>query len=162
MQNSELISPNDYKNGFFRYHDINDIEVLRKRPDSNRPCDEKLVDEDGLFLKQIMTDAKCVPTFWEPFVDDTTLKTNLPKCKNSTQYRKIYRQFLDRLSKIGDDYIQPCTQMKVSVATRNRDSEPGQLKLYFRYNQDVYKEIVNARAFTIETLLGQIGGFVGT
>ena len=161
MQNSELISPHDYKHGFFRYYDINDIEVLRRRSDSNIPCDEELIDEDGLFLKKIMTDAKCVPTFWEPFFNNTTWTTNFPKCKNSRQYRKIYLAFLSRLSKIGKDYVQPCTKMKVSVVTRDRNSQPGQLKLYFLYNQDVYKEIVNTRAFTVETLLGQIGGFVG-
>ena len=161
IQNSELILPDDYKNGFFRNYDINDIEVLRKRSDSNVPCDEKLIDEDGFFLKQIMSDAKCVPTFWDRFVDGISLATNFPKCKKSKQYRKIYHQTLARLRKIGDDYMQPCTQMKVSVATRNIDSRPGELKLFFLYNQDVYKEIVNTRAFTVETLLGQIGGFVG-
>ena len=108
-----------------------------------------------------MADAKCVPTFWEPLFNNTTWTTNFPKCKNSKQYRKIYLRFLSRLSKIGKDYVQPCTKMKVSVANRDRNSQPGQLKLYFLYNQDVYKEIVNTRAFTVETLLGQIGGFVG-
>ena len=140
MQNSELISPNDYKNGFFRYFDINDIEVLRKRPDSNRPCDEKLIDEDGLFRKQIMSDAECVPTFWDQFVDGPSLTTTFPKCKKSKQYRKTFFQSLDRLRTFGDDHVQPCTQMKVSVLTRDNDSnetQPGEFKLHFLYNQDL-------------------------
>ena len=35
------------------------------------------------------------------------------------------------------------------------------LKLVFKYEQDEYKEITNKRAYTVETLLGQVGGFVG-
>ena len=38
---------------------------------------------------------------------------------------------------------------------------PQEGECYFKYDQDYYTEIVNARAYSFETLLGQVGGFVG-
>ena len=158
------LSPKDYENGLTRNYDINSIEVLRQRKDSNMECNENLVDEDGYILKRIMSEAGCIPTFWEKFVDDIKLTLPLPKCKTLNQYRHFSYQFLTLLNKmdtIESLYTQPCTQMTISVTIRDVEPEQGHLTLYVLYNQDVYKEIVNSKAYTTETLLGQIGGFVG-
>ena len=37
-----------------------------------------------------------------------------------------------------------------------------QIELQYRTKHEIYKEIKNQRAFTFETLFGQVGGFVGT
>ena len=156
--------PNDYKNGLFRLYDINDVEVLRKRSDSNTPCDEKLIDEDEYLIKKILSEVGCIPTFWEKYVDESTLKLTLPRCKKSKEYGMIYYKVIAQTRKIDTNesgYIQPCTQMKISVTTRDTVTHSGHLTLQFMYNQNVYKEIVNTRAYTHKTLLSQIGGFVG-
>ena len=111
-----------------------------------------------------MSEAKCIPTYWEKFVDVIKLTQPLPKCKTLNQYRHFSYQFLTLLNKmdtIESLYTQPCTQMTISVTIRDVEPEQGHLTLYVLYNQDVYKEIVNSKAYTTETLLGQIGGFVG-
>ena len=38
----------------------------------------------------------------------------------------------------------------------------GTIKLIFDYHDDSYKEIINKRGYTLEDLLGQVGGFLGT
>ena len=159
------VSPKDYENGLTRNYDINSIEVLRQRKDSNIPCNESLIDEDGYILKKIMSEQKCIPTFWEKFVDVIKLSVPLPKCNSTKQYRDFGFQFyalLNKMDTIESPYTQPCTQMTISVTIRDIDPDPGHLQLFVLYNQDVYKEIVNSKAYTTETLLGQIGGFVGT
>ena len=159
------VSPKDYEHGLTRNYDINSIEVLRQRKDSNIPCNENLIDEDGYILKRVVTEQGCIPTFWERFVEDIKLPATLPKCNSSKQYGDFGSKFLyllNRMDTIDSPYTQPCTQMTLSVTIRDIEPEQGHLKLYVLYNQDVYKEIVNSKAYTTETLLGQIGGFVGT
>ena len=158
------LSPKDYENGLTRNYDINSIEVLRQRKDSNLACNDNLIDEDGYILKRVMTEAGCIPTYWEKFVDVVKLTLPLPKCRDLKQYRHFSYQFLTLLNKmdtVESLYTQPCTQMTLSVTIRDVEPEQGHLQLYVLYNQDVYKEIVNSKAYTTETLLGQIGGFVG-
>ena len=56
----------------------------------------------------------------------------------------------------------PCTEMKVSTISRKYDIPYADvLQLNFVYLENTYKEISNQRAYTFETLLGQVGGFVG-
>ena len=45
--------------------------------------------------------------------------------------------------------------------TRSITSESDVLKLIFSHNVNSYKEVANTKAYTIEMLLGQVGGFVG-
>ena len=52
--------------------------------------------------------------------------------------------------------------MKIYVTkTASVGFNPQEGEFYFKYDQDYYTEIVNARAYSFETLLGQVGGFVG-
>ena len=41
------------------------------------------------------------------------------------------------------------------------DNDTGVLKFTFQYHQKKYREIKNSKAYSSETLLGQVGGFVG-
>ena len=54
---------------------------------------------------------------------------------------------------------------RATILKKQKDSTlekyKSDLKLVFKYEQDEYKEITNKRAYTVETLLGQVGGFVG-
>ena len=51
--------------------------------------------------------------------------------------------------------------MKIAVATKTAKVYQGEIRLYFLYLDDSYKEVVNLKAYTAETLLGQVGGYVG-
>ena len=52
--------------------------------------------------------------------------------------------------------------MKVATIARTYDIPyPDVLQLNFVHLENTYKEISNQRAYTFETLLGQVGGFVG-
>ena len=75
-------------------------------------------------------------------------------------------------------YENPCTLMIISIRAKDETKMARQgsthllsdllgsakskvLNLQFRYYQDFYREIINYQAYTGETLLGQVGGFVG-
>ena len=167
----------------YEYH-INKVEILRRRHDSKVRCDEGLLDETKISRETVMKKVGCIPAYWQTFAGDIT--PEMPKCKQS-QYRTIYNNYLIAWYNIKlyeTQYIQPCSTMSMSVILRDKLSVfdrralmtkglnsskenatiqkyKSNLKLVFKYGQDEYKEIINKRAYTVETLLGQVGGFVG-
>ena len=58
-------------------------------------------------------------------------------------------------------YVQPCTEMRIQVDTVKVKPLEEIFGLQFYYTQEKYTQITNKKAYTGETLLGQIGGFVG-
>ena len=60
-------------------------------------------------------------------------------------------------------YKSPCTMMMISITTSEDtdDIGEGNLELTLQYHQNIYREILNTRAYTSETFLGQVGGLVG-
>ena len=167
----------------YEYH-INKVEILRKRHDSKIQCDEGLLDETKIARETVMKKVGCIPAYWQTFAGDITQE--LPKCKQS-QYRTIYNSYLIgwyNSKSFETPYTQSCSTMTLSAALRDKlpiidrrvamekafksskenariQKYKSDLKFIFKYGQDEYKEIINKRAYTIETLLGQVGGFVG-
>ena len=75
------------------------------------------------------------------------------------------------------NYKSPCTMMTISTTTRDKNAltkweakffgisgavEPGMLRIGFEYHRHSYRETMNTKAYTIGTLVAQVGGFIGT
>ena len=152
--------------GVSRILEIGQVDILRKRVDGKFPCDPNMENEDDYKLEQIVKKVGCIPTFWERFAGAIGLQQTLPKCKNTKDYKNTWEQLWGSLNSFktnGGNYKSPCTMMITSTTTRD-DAEPigeGMLRLKLEYNYNLYREILNTRAYTGETLLGQVGGFVG-
>ena len=61
-------------------------------------------------------------------------------------------------------YKQPCREMITSVSIRDDtfQNNTGIMKIKFAYHQSLYRVILITKAYSAETLLAQVGGFVGT
>lgn len=149
---------------------IGQIEVVVRRENSKIPCNKNLTDEDGYVLNLVLKNAGCVPTFWEQFNDKFELNGTLVECQSQEEFKRFadeYRKAVKTLDSSGSLYVQPCTQMMIS-STNKEIKRPcylgmtGILTLRFYYDQGLYREIINTQGYTIETLLGQVGGYVGT
>ena len=115
----------------------------------------------------------CVPAYWKRFVTNSS-ELNAMASVNCTQlqYQKFYRVLkLDSFSS-NLPYLYPCAQISQTIFhleeksqvhmlsdQENNNLEKGSIS--FHYSSDWYKEILNKRAFTLETFFGQIGGFIG-
>ena len=169
MHSSFFRPKKEFKDGMdslFILINVGQVDILRKRENSKIPCDKHMKDEDAYILRQIMINSGCIPTYWEQFAGSIELNKTTSMCKSRNDYKKIANQIwkaLDRLAKMDSIYNQPCTEMIVSVTTKENEylSKPGRLELRFVYPHYLYREITHTRAYTSETLLGQIGGFVG-
>ena len=64
-------------------------------------------------------------------------------------------------------YHPPCVEMRIPVSVHREISknnggvEKGKLKLYLSYTTEDFQEIVNVKAFDVETLWSSVGGFIG-
>ena len=153
------------KNGSI-YHielKMNQMEVLRKRPDADPPCDGSLHDEDRKLIHIAIKEKGCVPTFWERFATHEELET-LNKCQTQEQLRKMTKLLwhYKHVSKL----IQPlCQETTITTMLNKRAAATNdgrhQLVASFFYTKEKYKEITNTKAFQEEDLLSMCGGYVG-
>ena len=158
-----FIASSEYKEGTFYQFEINHVEVFQKRESSNVPCNGSLVDEDRYILNLVMSKVGCIPTYWEKLANESSLGNTLPNCNSTKQYSDIsgLRKSMMYTNTMNKMYVQPCIEMRIQVDTvKVKPLEPI-FALQFHYTQEKYTQITNKKAYTGETLLGQIGGFVG-
>ena len=168
------------KHGTFRVFDIGQVDILRKRENSKMPCDIDMMDEDEYILRQIILNAGCIPSYWENFAENVGLDQTTRICKSRHDYNTTNHQRSNALQMLDSPYTtyrQPCTDMVALITAKDetgnekdcpffhslyrKDNTSGVLHLQFNYQQNLYREIINTQAYTGESLLGQIGGFVG-
>ena len=168
------------KQEIFKIYDIGQVDLLRKRENSKMPCDKNMKDEDEYILKQIILNVGCIPTYWENFAHNVGLNQTTRVCTSRIDYNTSKHQYWNALRNLNSAYNiykQPCTEMVTLVTARdetsnikeyylyghdkNDNASGGVLHLQFNYQQNMYREIINSKAYTGESLLGQVGGFVG-
>ena len=139
---------------------ISQVSILRKRPDSNIPCNPDLYDDDLQQRIQVAEDVGCIPVYWKKIMQGSlTLKT----CKTQEEMEKIWSR-LQNLNEIQLSYDPPCNQMKLAVTVVGQPTTHKRIPLFeysFKYMEKTYEEIVNEREFGINSLWSSVGGFVG-
>ena len=141
---------------------------MRKRSDGKIPCDQYIQNEDEYRIKQIIESVGCIPTFWGKFAGSMGLDLTNPKCKTAMDYGKVQTQIqhiLSNASSLDITHKLHCTTMMATVSIRDKKGGPhdgrDSWNLEFWYPGISYREIINTKAYTSESLLGQVGGFVG-
>ena len=147
---------------------INQVEVLRKRPDGVIPCNRSLENDDLSWRQNIVRKVGCIPSYWFDLDLEARKKQkneydkNLPRCTDSKKLQLISKHFLPPKSTDNGTslYIGPCNQLGITASVTQSDVEEN-LILGFNYFVEEYRETVNGRAFDFETLWSQIGGLIG-
>ena len=158
----------DTEHGITVFHDfhLKQIEILRKRHDAAKACNNSIHDNDKIYKDSLMMSVGCVPSYWKRFV--TAAISHLPNCSKKSQFEQLANMLPSMYENTNlrngrKLYIQPCAKMKILTITNKRDvhSKGHKLWLSFYYDADEYKEILNNQAFTTNDLWSQIGGIVG-
>ena len=145
---------------------LGQVDVLRKRANGKIPCDQDMQDEDEYRIEQIIKSVGCIPTFWRHLAGRIRPNQTNYTCKSTMDYHNVKMQLRNietNISILDTNHRLHCTMMMASVTTTDNTkwTHNGILHLLFLYHGTSYREIVNTKAYTSETLLGQIGGFVG-
>ena len=161
-----VIDVETLKNGATKNIDILQVDVLRKRADGKIPCDQDMQDEDEYRIQQMIKNVGCIPTYWRQLAERMGLNQTNPICKTAIDYGKVETQLGNiqaNMNTLDSTHKLHCTMMTALVIARDEPqfAVPGILELTFLYHGATYRETKNTRAYTAETLLGQIGGFVG-
>ena len=145
--------------GNYREIHISDLEMVRKRFDGVDPCNDTLENEDHYWLKNVINDVNCVPSFWKEIYlssqmyqeNVSSINSNVPDCNSSIQYANIHKNYLppnnfDRVTRL---YNEPCNRMRLTLNILQKDKKNlnNALILAFNYNIEEYRETLNHRAF---------------
>ena len=169
---TKIFYPPEQYGSYYEYQ-ISEIEVLRRRGDSKVPCNETIANEDEYFRDAVMYKVGCIPDYWKTFVSSSSSTRALSQKCNFTQYAEIKRILDTPMEKQSENiYLYPCVHMNVKIEQLSKEIGSDKfgnklganfgIKFHYRTKYELYKEITNHRSFTLETLFGQVGGFVGT
>jgi hypothetical protein len=139
---------------------VQNIEIVHHRNKRRRRCSERPFDADILTIQKIADMAGCRAPFMK-------IKTNLSTCKTQEELKKYYNT-LNEYWNIGNanDHIAPCRHLgRVDFDYWEYDmpEENGEpyFNITFLYGDSKYREIRGVKSFSLISLFGNIGGYVG-
>ena len=139
---------------------IDTIDVIRRRRTDQNPCNTEWMKDDELILRSIIKSVGCKPSHW-------VLDVDYPICNNKTAMKEanILKWDLPDLAFLTSFSI-PCEQVQgisfTPQLTMNSNNSTDSLpSLMIAFKSASYKEIHHVCAFDFESLVGNMGGYVG-
>ena len=140
---------------------INSIDVIRRRNTIRTPCNPEWDRDDEFMARQVIKDVGCKPVHW-------VVDGSYHVCNSTSNMKRaiIYKMDVVELS-VVKKILQPCDEVQAISSTSQsyemnnsvwESKGPGFL-LLFKISR--YKEILHIRAFNVESLVGNVGGYVG-
>ena len=154
---------------------MQNIEVLIRRNKPSRKCNPEWKKDDDRILSKIVRAIGCEPSHWKTDTMSKT-KTNITKCseKRKMQLFSLHSplaylvpniHFLNNLSPPCHDVTQSLYEYKEDAWSKEEfkglDVEAKFFEINLAFPSSVYKEIVQIRAYGIQSLVGYIGGYIG-
>ena len=141
--------------------DVTGISLLRLRPSAKDRCNSELENDDFEWMKKVVAKVGCIPSYWK-FLK---LDNNVP-CNHTYQYKNFTNFFArvkrNNVNDVFDEYSPPCTRMRILTSIKFLDYyKKNKTRIDFRYLTREFEEIRNVRDFDLETMIGNIGGYVG-
>ena len=139
---------------------LQNIAVLTRRNKKESPCNTDWKNDDQILMKNVMNKVGCQPPHWDRM-------TQLPKCSTKEQIKQIFEMNLT-------GQHPPCKQIKKVLHTYEElkyiESNPFEslkrpndihFMVIIRFEDSSFMEIKHVRAFDIESLIGNAGGYLG-
>ena len=139
---------------------ISQVQQLRKRFDSNTPCNVDVSDYDRYYKQQISQRLGCVPPYWWKMVSDDS---QLKQCITPTKLADAHRIINDPKSDFNLTEF-PCTEMNllgIDSINYEPDPQPRDTSIAFIYTEKTYEEITYSRMMGFDGWLSNVGGFIG-
>ena len=138
------------------------LEIMHFRNKNNKPCNENWREDDTEIRKKIMSNAGCVPPYWQ-----TQYNMQYPSCSTREEMKTVYTD-------ISWNYlVTPCRIISKSAWFDNESptkvyedkfankSSEAYFSTRFYFPRKYFKDIHSVRAFNIETMIGNGGGYLG-
>ena len=143
--------------------DVTGVSMLRLRHDAKTPCDQLLKNDDVAWMQHVAQEVGCVPIYWTFLGGDLPI---VPTCNSTEQYHNLQNYFArtkrNKVYEVFDRYTPPCTRMRILTSIKFLDYyEKDKFKIDIRYLTREFEEIQNVRDIDVESLIGNIGGYIG-
>ena len=133
------------------------MEVLIRRHKPYQECQEE-VSYDEWLVKHIVGTIQCRPPYW-------SVPGEYPICQSKEDLYMVQKLFGEIF--YGTKELKPpCNEIsKLDIEYEEQDpatdvlDNQTSLTVFFRSNR--YKEIIQIRAYTFMSLIGNVGGFIG-
>jgi hypothetical protein len=151
---------------------LQSMEVLHRRNKVQDPCEyHHHFDKD--LIETIMLDVGCVPPYWHS-------NRNLTRCKSKEQMKRFHTFGSNTLNGNAQALkytLQPCVDLqKLTFDFEEQEADIRHLRMYgpqngllnnesytiifIAYLESKFKEIKQTKAFGIESLVGNVGGYI--
>ena len=138
------------------------VETIERRSKPNNICKQSWLNDDNEIINELIKKVGCRRKYWS---------TNLSAPICETQDTFITTTFPDTTVVDGGflkEYTPPCREIQTILSSNTievpignvTDTEPH-TKLKIQFKSTVYKTIKNIKAFNEESLIGNLGGYVG-
>ena len=137
--------------------------VLRKRPDSNSPCDAHLYNDDLQTLIETIKQIGCVPIYWKELIPKDL---GVLECRTKEELQDAY-YYVSHFKEIQELHDPPCVNMKplamhtITAPDYSKGTYDNLGNVRFEYQERYYQEIKNVQEFGFESFWSAVGGFVG-
>ena len=127
--------------------------VIRYRRDSNEPCNEEIEDYDAYMQEYITKETGCIHPFWKKNCKGL-LKYG--ECQSPEQFKSFGRRLKSYNKK-------SCVKMVKSASWNweGKNNWRDKAQMIFEYIDDEYQEIEYLISFGAESLISNLGGFIG-
>ena len=146
---------------------LKSMEVLRKRQKKNNVCYNG-GDYDGKIREIIVEKSGCQPSSWQT-------NRSEPLCTTRQSYQEMVSEHIDqytRLQRKNKTYLDPCLiieKLQIEYEEENIVSkdehlnagDDGWFKVEFELVTNDFKEIKQARKYSVQSLVGNAGGYIG-
>jgi hypothetical protein len=156
---------------------LKNMEVLRYRTKRDEECDDS-ENYDQRIKLDIIRKVGCRPIFWI-FVED------IPICKTQTEFQMLFSEHFDKTTRFrkGVKYLHPCRDIQkiqieyrdvnnydvrnntIIVSSGSNTTDVNEGKNWFQIQFDIrvntFKEIKQVRAYSFQSLVGNVGGYIG-
>ena len=154
------------KNYIMRFT-LKSMEVFRRRQKKNNGC-YNAGDYDAKIREIIIENIGCRPIMWDT-------NRNEPLCTTPQSYHELVAEHFDQYTRIqrkNKTYIDPCLSIQKlqieyaeenipSREVRSEENDDEWFKIEFDLTPNNFKEIKQARKYSVQGLVGNAGGYIG-
>ena len=142
---------------------VTGMDVIQARNKKSRRCDEEWRKYDEKAKSNRIASVGCVPPYWKSQYPED----NFQICSNKTDMKTLYRDAdwnrhttpCRRMTRLTTNYMEfPTIYHDKEVGPEYQDQY---LAVYLYFPRASFKNIVLVRAFDIQTLIGNVGGYIG-
>ena len=138
---------------------VQNIEMIKLRNKRARPCIQGTPDFDTYLFEDIMKSVGCRPPYWSS-------RTHLNVCSTDVQMKKIRKLYLEHSMHrdVRLAYL-PCRRL-INIQYEfseidHKETQPPYFMINVWFVNSKYREIKMVSKFDAQTLIGNIGGYIG-